>query len=77
MLKKTQEFISCEENYEDAWICNCGNTPNSEGFYPCNSKGIEVEPTENDWDGISYVCADCGRIINQDTLEVIGHREEK
>ena len=33
-------------------------------------EGNEVEPVAG-WDNL-YVCARCGRIINQDTLEVIG-----
>jgi hypothetical protein len=33
---------------------------------------VEIEPTEEDgWDDL-YVCAGCGRIINQTTLEVLG-----
>jgi len=75
MSKIKQEFISCEENYEDAWICNCGNTPDADGFYPCNEEGIEVDPTEKEWNGENYACNKCGRIIDQTTLEVIGHKK--
>jgi hypothetical protein len=71
-MAKPKEYISKEAGWEDAWICICGNTPPDGGFYPCDSEGNEMEPTiESDWDNL-YVCADCGRIINQDTLEVIG-----
>ncbi|KND50518.1 MAG: hypothetical protein AB202_02610 [Parcubacteria bacterium C7867-007] len=42
------------------------------GFYPCDKNGDEMEPLiGSDWDGL-YVCADCGRIIKQDTREVVG-----
>jgi hypothetical protein len=68
----TQYFISHEANHTEAWICVCGNTPSSDGFFPCDANGNEVEPTlASGWSGI-YICARCGRIINQDTLEVVG-----
>jgi len=63
--------IKTEEGYPDVWICTCGNTPNSEGFYACDIKGNEVEPTPELWDGIHYKCSSCGNIINQDTLEIV------
>lgn len=56
------------------WMCACGNEPELEGFYPCNSEGEIVEPTPELWNGLLYVCDKCGRIINQDTLEVVGVR---
>lgn len=56
----------------DAWICVCGNMPAQGGFYPCDRAGNEMEPDiGSDWDGL-YVCADCGRIIDQATLLVTG-----
>lgn len=66
------ERITHEPGYEEAWVCPCGNTPTDYGFFPCNEAGVEIEPTEEDgWDDL-YVCAGCGRIINQTTLEVLG-----
>ena len=65
-----KERISHEEGDSDAWVCICKNVPADDGFYPCNERGEEVEPVEG-WDGL-YVCASCGRIINCDTLEVVG-----
>ena len=59
----------------DEWDCTCGNNAFVSGFFPCNEQGIEIEPTiENGWTNL-FVCADCGRIINQDTLEVVGTRK--
>jgi hypothetical protein len=67
-----KEFITHEAGNDEAWICICKKSPESDGFYPCNAKGDEIEPTiGSNWSGI-YVCACCGRIINQDTLEVVG-----
>lgn len=63
--------ITHEPGNKDAWVCLCGNEPSENGFYPCNELGVEVEPTEKDWNGKLYVCNQCGRIINQHTLEVI------
>src|SRR5882724_425750 len=70
-----KETISREANDKDAWICVCGNTPCSDGFYPCNEKGVEVEPDAR-WTTNCYVCAKCGRIINFETLEVAGRNRE-
>ena len=67
-----QQFISHEANNAEAWICICGNTPDSDGFFPCDTNGNEMQPTlDSGWSGI-YICARCGRVINQDTLEVVG-----
>jgi hypothetical protein len=67
-----QTFIKKTE--PDWWICLCGNDPSYAGFYPCNEKGEVVEPTAEEWTTNCYVCDQCGRIINQDTLEVVGVR---
>ena len=52
------------------WHCPCGNTAVASGFFPCDAHGHQVEPTPQDWTTDLYVCADCGRLINVDTLEV-------
>lgn len=71
-VKDTRERITYEEGNEEAWICMCGNRPDADGFYPCDKKGNEIEPGEG-WEDL-YVCASCGRIIHQNTLEVVGRR---
>jgi hypothetical protein len=54
----------------------CNNNPSMDGFYPCNWNGDEVEPTcVGAWKGRLLVCASCGRIIDQETLRVVGRRE--
>jgi hypothetical protein len=59
------------------FTCLCGNVAISDGFYPCDSNGVEVEPTiGGDWDQIRYVCMRCGRIIDQNSGEVLGRRKE-
>ena len=68
------EHITHAEGDSDAWVCLCGNTPSTEGFYPCDAQGNEVEPTPAEWTTGCYVCAHCGRIINQTSLEVVGQR---
>jgi hypothetical protein len=57
-----------------SWLCLCGNSPTAEGFYPCDSEGEQVEPTPEYWTTNWYVCDRCGRIIDQDTLAVVGVR---
>ncbi len=66
----TKELITHEEGDPEAWICICGNKPAGEGFYPCDKLGNKVDPV-GDW-GTLYVCDQCGRIIDSDTLEVVG-----
>ena len=68
----TKERITHEAGNEEAWVCVCMNTPIRDGFYACDEKGNEVEPTERDWTSGLYVCASCGRIIDPSTLEVVG-----
>jgi hypothetical protein len=65
------QFIECEKRNKDAWICLCGNQPRSDGFYPCDKEGNEMEPADG-WDSL-YVCLRCGRIIEQNSLRVVGH----
>ena len=67
-----KEKISHEAGNPEAWICICKNRPDSAGFYPCDIQGNEMEPVKG-WIGL-YVCNNCGRIIEQDTLEVIGRK---
>lgn len=66
------EFITAAKMDGDAWTCICGNTPSSDGFFPCDEHGNEMEPTiGSGWTDLE-VCARCGRIIKQGTLEVVG-----
>ena len=67
-----KEFITHEAGNDEAWICICNNTPVAQGFFACDKDGNEMEPNlGSNWDGL-YVCASCGRIIKQGTLEVVG-----
>jgi len=66
----TQKRITHEVGNYEAWICLCGNTPVADGFYPCDSDGTEMEPAAG-WNDL-YVCARCGRIINQTSLDIVG-----
>lgn len=68
----TRDHITHEPNNPEAWICLCGNTPDADGFYPCDRGGREVAPTPGEWMAGCYVCARCGRIIDQKSLEVLG-----
>lgn len=66
----TKEKIAHEAGKPEAWICLCGNRPSADGFFPCDKAGDEMEPVA-DWEDL-YVCAKCGRIIHQTTLEIVG-----
>ena len=71
-----KEHITHEAGGDDEWLCICGNRPISDGFFTCDSEGNEVEPTPKDWTTNWYVCGRCGRIIDQNTLEVVGRNED-
>jgi hypothetical protein len=72
-----KEFITFEKDYDgsdyhDAWVCIYGNNTNANSLYPCDEHGNEMSPaTGSGWKDL-YVCARCGRIIRQGTLEVVG-----
>jgi hypothetical protein len=40
----TPEFVTHQVGDDEAWICIRGNTPTSEGFYPCNDDGDVNRP---------------------------------
>lgn len=44
------------------WVCVCGNEPHTDGFFPCDKNGNEMEPTlDSDWEGL-YLCPRCGQL---------------
>lgn len=65
------EHINHEKGNPDAWVCLCGNTPSDDGFYPIDESNHEVEPTAEAWKTNQYFCNQCGRVIDQHTLEVV------
>jgi hypothetical protein len=72
IIMKRPEFITHYKSNPHAWRCICGNNGDDYGYYPCNKKGNEVEPTVKDWTTKWYICGNCGRMIDRDTLEVVG-----
>lgn len=65
--------MAIKEAAIDWWVCDCGNNPGADGFYPCSEKGEMLEPDiGGGWDEELYVCYRCGDIINQNTLAVVG-----
>lgn len=71
-----REHVTHEVGDKDAWICVCGNQPSDDGFYSCDRRGKQVVP-DKDWIEPLYVCDACGRIIDGDTLKVLGKRENE
>jgi hypothetical protein len=59
----------------DSWVCLCGNEPHLYGFFASDLHGRRVEPTPDAWNGVSYVCDQCGRVIDQFSRCVIGSRK--
>lgn len=53
-------------------VCECGNSPSSDGFYPCLADGSTCEPDINGpWDGHLYRCESCNSIYDAETLEEV------
>ena len=69
-----KERITRDPLDNDSWICVCDNRPIDDGFYPCDEKGNRMELDEA-WIYPLYVCGFCGRIIDSDTLEVVGRKD--
>jgi hypothetical protein len=46
------------------WKCNCGNTADRNGFFPCDPDGKDVEPVAGQWDEDLLKCDSCGAIIS-------------
>jgi len=40
------EIITHKSGNDEAWICICGNTPVSDGFFTCDKEGNEMEATK-------------------------------
>ena len=66
----TSEYIL--EIADGVWECRCGNTEELEGFIACDENGLEVAEELGPWDGVLRACQRCWRVINGDTLEVLG-----
>lgn len=66
------EVIDYEGTDELCWVCKCGNSPDSDGFYTCDKDGNLIEATTNSvWDNL-YRCACCGRVLDQRDRRVLG-----
>lgn len=55
---------------QNNWLCFCGNMSKKAGFYPVNAKG------DHHWHPFQrstlYACANCGRIIERRSGEIVG-----
>jgi len=44
------------------FVCACGNTPETDGFFTCDADGNIIEPTlDGDWEDL-YACGRCGQL---------------
>lgn len=56
--------------FKNQWMCWCVNTSKKKGFYPCNAEGKHQRDV---WGrGKYYACAQYGRLIDPNTLRVVG-----
>lgn len=69
-MTNTKEKINGSQEWFE---CLCGNTAEQDGFFSCDINGSLVSPDlDGEWDEIHYICSQCERVINGDTLEVDG-----
>ena len=66
----TRDFVV--ETDMDWWVCKCGNEPHFDVYSSCSEMGERCEPEEGVWDGKHWLCEKCYRIIDGDTLEILG-----
>ena len=75
--QKRKKILDKITDDDDCWVCTCKNTCIGSGFFTCDEKGNQVEPTRGVWTTDCYVCFDCGNIIYFHTLEIVGKATQK
>lgn len=74
-MTETKRYI---DGTTDWFICLCGNQPNYDGFHSCLTDGTIVSPTlDGEWNGQTYICESCQRIIDGNTLGITGVASER
>jgi len=56
--------------FKNQWMCLCGNKSTKKGFYPSDAEGSYQRDIFGR--GRFYACAQCGRMIEPQTLEIVG-----
>ncbi len=69
------KYESQKNNYGEHWECPYGNHTMASGYDTSNINGRAVEPSDDIWNGL-YACLECGRIIDQDSLEVVSRTSD-
>ena len=66
--------LNLKESTLDWFVCMCGNSPASDGFYTCLPSGKIVSPsvTDGNWDEEHIICAGCNAIYNQNEMTQVG-----
>lgn len=64
-------MLNMKKTMADWLVCECGNEPDRDGFYPCTTSGELCEP-DNDWNGYAYLCAGCNTIYDIEKMEETG-----
>lgn len=76
---QAEKAITHEPQDKDAWVCICGNMPSENGFYSCDASGAladgAMDESANGWDGKHYLCNQCKRVIDGDTLQIVAQRK--
>lgn len=70
-----KEYLKRNADTGEFEMCLCGNDELTDGFYPCDEQGNEVQPDDR-WNEKLYVCFRCGRIVDQFTGEIVGQSIE-
>jgi hypothetical protein len=63
--------LNLKESTYDWFVCQCGNSPASDGFDTCSPDGVSIEPIVNGaWD-CHYKCMRCDAVYNGDTMDEV------
>ena len=66
--------VNVSEFDTNGFLCVCGNTPDSQGAYCCDSNGDYLEDYGDDWPGKLYRCGRCGIVFDEDTGKIIAQQ---
>lgn len=72
-VREPEHVTSSNGATDGQWTCICGNNEMANGFYPCDEHGHQIgQLVDGVWNQVLLVCDACGRIIDQNTLAVVG-----
>lgn len=63
----------------NTWLCSCGNATDNGGFETCKKDRYgwyTCQPTEDEWDGLHWMCTSCSSVFYVADVFAIGTVQE-